>query len=397
MKNANKIYFDHSATTPVDREVLKQMLPYFSDTFGNASSVHGFGRSAVSAVDAARCKVAEILDVSPKEIYFTSGGTEAANWAIKGVKLTEKRNRIMVSAIEHSAVLAAAKQVKKDGAELILLPVTSEGFVQPSSLETLINEQTALVSVMLANNEIGTIQPVKELAKIAHKAGAYFYTDAVQAVGSIVVKPRELGVDMLSLSAHKFYGPKGIGVLYIRAGTHVDKLICGGHQERTMRGGTTNVPLIVGLAAALEKAAENQQDNLGKVSKLRDYFVRGVEKNIPYVIFNGSMKNRLPQNANFSFDFIEGEALLLLLDHAGIACSTGSACSNESLEPSHVLLAMGKSSEKAHGSLRFSFGIHNTKKEIDIAVKVLAEAVAKLRSYSPLYHEFCKEVNHVHG
>ncbi len=379
------IYFDHSATTPLDGDVLKAMLPYFSESYGNANSAHTLGRKAFTAVDASRRKVAELLGVKPGEIYFTSGGTEADNWALKGVVRTKERPRVVVSAIEHAAVLSTAKEMQKAGADIAFVPVTSKGTVTPEALEKTIDGHTALVSVMLANNEIGTIQPIKELAQTAHAHGAYFHTDAVQAVGSIPVNPVGSGADMLSLSAHKFYGPKGIGVLYVRSGVKLSRLISGGDQERGMRGGSTNVPLVVGLVAAMEKAVLNQAANAAKIKKLRDYFIREVIKNIPYVTLNGDAENRLPQNANFTFHFIEGESVLLNLDLKGIACSSGSACASESLEPSHVLLAAGVPAEQAHGSIRFSFGVRNTQKEVDFTVKELAGIVARLRSISPLW------------
>lgn len=392
---SKRIYFDHSSTTPVDKDVLTSMLPYFSDDFGNANSLHEYGRDAALAVDSARNKIAALLEVKPSEIYFTSGGTESNNWALKGTPIAGKRNRVIISSVEHPSVLSSAKQLKNMGAEIVLLPVTKDGFVSTESLNAEIDGRTSLVSIMLANNEVGTVQPIKELTAIACEAGAYFHTDAVQAVGSIPVLPKDLGVDMLSLSAHKFYGPKGIGVLYIKSGIKLEKLHSGGHQERSARGGTTNVPAVVGLSAALNKAITGQKENGKRIAELRDYFIAQALKYIPYTALNGSTENRLPQNANLTFDFIEGESLLLCLDAAGIACSSGSACSSESLEPSHVLLAMGIPAEKAHGSLRFSFGVRNTKEEVDYTIKQLIKIVAKLREMSPLWQEFQKESTNV--
>ncbi len=371
-----KVYFDYSATTPLSREVLQAMTPYFCDTFGNADSVHSFGRDAAYAVDEARRAVAKAVNAKPKEIFFTSGGTESDNWAVKGIARAngEKSNRVMVSAIEHAAVLSSAAQLQREGFDVVYLPVTEKGLVLPETLENALKEKpAALVSVMLANNEIGTIQPIEKLCKAAHEYGALFHTDAVQAIGSIPVDVKKLNVDALSLSGHKFYGPKGIGALYVKDGTKIEKLIAGGHQEKSMRGGTSPVPQIVGLGKAITLATENIAENAEKVKKLRDLFVERVKRELPYAIYNGEENFRLPQNANFTFPFTEGDALVMALDIAGVACSSGAACSSGSLEPSHVMKAIGYSDADAKRSVRFSFGKDNTEEEINYVVDKLVE------------------------
>lgn len=380
-----KVYLDHSATTPVSETVLQKMLPYFSQHFGNANSLHAFGREAAQAVDASRQQVAQALGCKPSEIYFTSGGTESDNWALKGILAKNpNKKQLILSRIEHAAMLATAKQLSKDGYTVRYLDVDREGLVNPKQLEEIITDETALVSCMLANNEIGTIQPIAELAEIAHRHGALMHTDAVQAVGSINVDVRQLHVDLLSLSAHKFYGPKGIGVLYKKTGVLIEPLIVGGHQERTMRGGTSNVPLIVGLGEAMSQATADLDSNAERIKALRDRFVERVLKEIADTVYNGSKDLRLPGNANFSFKYIEGEGLLSLLDLNGIAVSTGSACSSGSLEPSHVMLAIGCSVPQSHGSIRFSFGRENTEEQVDYVVEKLAACVKRLREMSPL-------------
>ncbi len=310
-----RVYLDYSATTPVDERVFEAMKPYYTEMFGNANSLHCFGREGATAVDTSRRKIAALLDVKPTEIYFTSGGTEGDNWALKGVASAyrNKGRRIIVSSVEHAAMIASAKQLESDGFDVVFLPVDGGGRVLPEFLEKVITDDTVLVSVMTANNEIGTVQPIKELAEIAHKHGAYFHTDAVQAVGAIPIDIRGWNVDMLTFSAHKFYGPKGIGALFIKSGIKPSKIITGGHQERSMRGGTTNVPAVVGMAAALELALDNLEENSVRIGKLRDYFVEEIEKKVPYAIYNGDRVHRVPQNANFAFEFIEGESLLLVL------------------------------------------------------------------------------------
>ncbi len=381
------IYFDHAATTPVDPRVLEKMLPYFTDNFGNPNSQHAFGRRAVTAVDEARDTVAKCIGAKPSEIYFTSGGTESDNWAMRGAAhaLANRGKHLIISAVEHPAMLSAAKELQREGFEVTLAPVDGYGVVDLAKLEEAIRPDTVVIGVMAANNEVGTLQPVKEIAALAKARGIAFFTDAVQAAGTLEVNVKELGADMLSLSGHKFYGPKGVGVLYVRSGLKLARLVAGGHQERGMRGGTTNVPGIVGLAEALRLSQEHLHENAAYVAGLRDRFVARVQKEIPFVKYNGHPENRLPGNANFSFRYIEGESLLFSLDLAGIAVSSGSACSSGSLEPSHVLLAMGVPEGLAHGSIRFSFGRENTAGEVDYAVDRLKEIVVRLRALSPLF------------
>lgn len=382
-----KIYFDHAATTPVDPRVLEKMLPYFTQNFGNPNSQHSFGRQTVSAVDDARDAIAACIGAKPSEIYFTSGGTEADNWALRGAAyaLAGRGKHLIVSAVEHPAMIATAKELAKKGFEVTFAEVDEYGTVDLAKLERAIRPDTTFVGVMTANNEVGTIQPVGEIAALCKAKGCVFFTDAVQAAGAIPLRVKDIGADMLSFSAHKFYGPKGIGALYIRSGLKIEKLITGGHQERNMRGGTTNVPAVVGMAEALRIASENLEENAAYVASLRDRFIRRVQKEIPYVRCNGHPAHRLPANANFSFRYIEGESLLFSLDLKGIAVSSGSACSSGSLEPSHVLLAMGLPEGLAHGSIRFSFGKDNTPEQVDYAVDALKEIVVKLRALSPLF------------
>lgn len=382
-----KIYFDHAATTPVDPRVLEKMLPYFTEKFGNPNSQHWFGRQTVSAVDEARDTVARLVGAKSSEIYFTSGGTEADNWALRGAAyaMAHRGKHLIVSAVEHPAMITTAKELMKRGFEVTFAEVDEYGAVDLEKLERAIRPDTTFVGVMTANNEVGTLQPVKEIAALCKKKGVLFFTDAVQAAGALRLDVKELGADMLSFSAHKFYGPKGVGVLYIRSGLKIDKIVTGGHQERSMRGGTTNVPAVVGLAEALRLAVSESDENAAYVSSLRDRFIRRVQREIPFVKLNGHPENRLPANANFSFRYVEGESLLFSLDLKGIAVSSGSACSSGSLEPSHVLLAMGLPEGLAHGSVRFSFGRHNTAEEVDYAVDALKEIVLKLRALSPLF------------
>ena len=381
------IYFDHAATTPVDERVLQKMLPYFTDNFGNPNSQHWFGRRSVTAVDEARDTVASLIGAKPSEIYFTSGGTESDNWAIRGAAhaRAEKGKHLIISAVEHPAMITTAKELEKEGFEISLAPVDEYGAVDVEKLKSLLRPDTIFVGIMTANNEVGTIQPLAEISGLCRERGILFFTDAVQAAGALKIDVNDPAVDLLSFSGHKFYGPKGVGVLYIRSGLKLGKIITGGHQERTMRGGTTNVPAIVGLAEALRLAQEEREKNAAYVSSLRDRFISRVLHEIPYVKLNGHPQNRLPANANFSFRYIEGESLLFSLDLAGIAVSSGSACSSGSLEPSHVLLAMGLPEGLAHGSIRFSFGKDNTPAQIDYAVDKLKEIVVKLRALSPLF------------
>lgn len=380
-------YFDHAATTPVDPRVLQKMLPYFTENFGNPNSQHACGRRAAAAVDEARDTVASLIGAKPSEIYFTSGGTESDNWALRGAAHAnaERGKHLIVSAVEHPAMISTAKELQKEGFEVTFAAVDEFGKVDLQKLKDSIRPDTTFIGVMTANNEIGTLQPVAEISALARERGITFFTDAVQAAGALKLNVKEPAVDMLSFSGHKFYGPKGVGVLYVRSGVRVGKIITGGHQERSMRGGTTNVPGIVGLAEAFRLANEEMAQNNAHVSAIRDRFIARVLREIPYVKLNGHPKDRLPNNANFSFRYIEGESLLFSLDLAGIAVSSGSACSSGSLEPSHVLLATGLPEGLAHGSIRFSFGKENTAEQIDIAVEKLKEIVVRLRNLSPLF------------
>ncbi len=383
------IYFDHAATTPVCEESAKAMLNYLTGTFGNPNSQHEFGRQAMKAVDEARDGIAKIINCKPSELYFTSGGTESDNWALRGVAkaFKDKGNHIIISPIEHAAMLATAKALEKEGFKISYMKVDSEGFVDLEHLKSIVDKDTIFVGCMLANNEVGTIEPIKEIAEIAHSVGAVCFTDAVQAAGVLKIDVKELGVDLMSMSSHKIYGPKGVGALYIRNGLRIESIITGGHQERTKRGGTTNVAGIVGFYEAFKIADRDLEKNAKYVSALRDRFIERVLNEIPYIKLNGPKDGakRLPANADFSFDYIEGESILFSLDLAGIAVSSGSACSSGSLEPSHVLLSLGLPEALAHGSIRFSFGKHNTLEEIDYAVDELKSAVSRLREMSPLF------------
>lgn len=386
-----RVYIDHASTTPCDKRVVDAMLPYFTDEFGNADSQHFYGRETAKAVAEARATIARLIGAAPNEVYFTASGSEADNWALKGTALAMrergKGNHIIISAIEHHAILTSAEWLEKNGFVVTKLPVGPNGIVDPQSLRDAIDDQTTLVSVMYVNNEVGTIQPVSELCKIAHEHGALFHTDCVQAMPYIHIDVKELGADMISMSGHKFYGPKGVGALYIRNGVKIEKLVSGGGQERSQRGGTTNTPAVVGMAKALELAVATMDEDNAHIAAVRDHFVERVMKEIPYVRFNGDMQHRVPSCANFSFEYVEGEGILMSLDIKGVAVSSGSACSSGSLDPSHVLLAMGVPVEISHGSIRFSFGKDNTMEEADYAVDVLKETIAKLRIMSPLYNE----------
>lgn len=382
-----KIYFDHAATTPLSKQVFNKMEPYFFEVYGNANSQHLFGREAVKGVDEARDTIANIINCKPSELYFTSGGTESDNWALRGIARAykSKGNHIVISPIEHAAMLSTAKALSKEGFKVDFMKVDEFGVVDLEHLRSIVTDNTIFVGLMLANNEVGTIEPVKEMAKIAHEHGAIAFTDAVQAAGVLDIDVKELDVDMMSMSSHKIYGPKGVGALYIRNGLKVESILTGGHQERTKRGGTTNVPGVVGFAEAFRLAILDREKNNNYVTSLRDRFIDRVLNEIPFVKLNGPRENRLPANADFSFEFIEGESILFSLDLAGIAVSSGSACSSGSLEPSHVLLALGVPEALAHGSIRFSFGKNNTVSEVDYAVDVLKDTVKKLREMSPLF------------
>ena len=392
MKN---VYFDNAATTKLDGDVLNDMMPYLTDNYGNASSIYKLGKTSRKAVEEAREKVANILNCKPNEIYFTAGGSESDNTAIKGIARANKSkgNHIITSKIEHPAVLDSCHDLEKEGFEVSYISVDENGTIDLEELKKEIKPTTILISVMTANNEIGTIQPIKEIGEIAHEHNIYFHTDAVQAIGNIKIDVNEMNIDSLSLSGHKFYGPKGIGALYVKNGVSFNKYISGGHQERNKRAGTENVAGIVGLASAMERAYKELNEHNKKISELRDYYESSILEKIPYVKVNGNVKNRLPGNSNISFRYIEGEGLLLNLDLKGICASSGSACTSGSLDPSHVLLAIGLPHEIAHGSLRISIGKYNTKEEIDYLIDSLVEIVIKLRNMSPLWEEFMEGEN----
>ncbi len=379
-----QIYMDHSATTPVDPAVKEAMLPYFSEKFGNPSSIYSIGREARRAIEESRQKIADLLGAKKDEIIFTGSGTESDNLAIKGLayKNRKKGDHIITSSIEHHAVLNACKYLETQGFSVTYLPVSREGFVNPADVEKAITPKTILITIMHANNEIGTIQPIEEIDRIAKEKSIPFHTDAVQTAGKIPVNVDDLGVDLLSISAHKIYGPKGAGALYIRKGIRIEPLLHGGGHERNLRSSTENVAGIVGFAKAAELARERLAEEQ-KITSLRDSLIRGVLE-IKDSYLNGHPAKRLPHNANFRFSYIEGESLVLNLDMKGIAASTGSACSSTSLEPSHVLLAIGLRPEEAHGSLRLTLGLGNTKEDVDYVVSVLPEIVDKLRAMSPL-------------
>jgi len=381
------IYFDHAATTFVKEEVLNAMLPYFNEVYGNASTVYSMGQKCKAALDEARETTASCLGADATEIYFTASGSEADNWAIKGAARMNrsKGNHIITSSIEHHAVLHTCNALEKEGFEVTYLPVDKDGKVCIEDLKNAIKDNTILITIMYANNEIGTIQPIKEIAEIAREKGILMHTDAVQAVGAVNIDVKELGVDMLSLSAHKFNGPKGVGALYIRKGVRINNLIEGGAQERGKRAGTENLAGIVGLSTALKLATDSLDEKAEKLCKMRDYIIENIEKRIPYCRLNGHRTDRLPNNVNFSFEYIEGEGMLLWLDCYGIAASSGSACTSGSLDPSHVLLAIGLDHATAHGSLRVTIGEENTMEEIDFMLDKLTETVEKLRMMSPLY------------
>ncbi|MDY4592263.1 MAG: cysteine desulfurase NifS [Eubacteriales bacterium] len=386
-----EIYLDHSATTYTDPEVLQEMLPYFTEVFGNASSQHKAGREALKAVDTARERIAKAIGCLPSEVYFTSGGSESDNWAIKGMAEMhkDKGNHIITTKIEHPAVIRTCKALEREGFEVTYLDVDNEGIISTKQLEEAITERTILISVMFANNEMGAIQPIAEIGAIAKKYKIAFHTDAVQAVGNVPIDVKAMNIDMLSMSGHKFYGPKGVGVLYKRNGLRIGKFMDGGEQERNMRAGTINTPAIVGMGKAIELAVTNMQANNEHIAKLRDYFVSQVLEKIPNVYFNGpkDMSKRLANNANFSFEYVEGESILMRLDMQGIRVSSGSACSSGSLEPSYVMLSIGVPIEIAHGTIRFSFGKSNTMEQTQYVVDQLVSIIDNLREMSPLFKE----------
>lgn len=387
------IYMDNAATTAVKPEVFEKMKPYFMENYSNPSSVYSFAGEAKKAVDDARDIIAGALNAKAAEIYFTGGGSEADNWAIKATAeaYKNKGKHIITSAIEHHAVLHTCGWLERHGYEVTYLPVDENGTVSPEKVEEAIRPDTILISIMFANNEIGTIEPIKEIGEIAEKHGVLFHTDAVQAFGHVPIDVQEMHIDMLSASGHKFHGPKGIGFMYMRNGLKLGSFIHGGAQERSRRAGTHNVPGIVGMGEATRMAMEQLETNAVKETEVRDYLIARVEKEIPYIKVNGHRENRLPNNINICFRFIEGESLLIMLDQKGICASSGSACTSGSLDPSHVLLAIGLPHEIAHGSLRLTISEDTTKEDADFVVDNLKSIVERLRSMSPLYEDFVKE------
>ena len=387
------IYLDNAATTKTAPEVVEAMLPYFSEHYGNPSSIYSLGTESKKVVSEVRESIAKSLGAANNEIYFTAGGSEADNWAIKATAeaYVQKGKHIITSAIEHHAVLHTCEYLEKRGFEVTYVGVDENGILKLDELEKAIRPYTILISVMFANNEIGTIQPIKEIGRIAKEHGVLFHTDAVQAYGQLPINVDEYQIDMLSASAHKLNGPKGIGFLYIRKGLKTRSFIHGGAQERSRRAGTENVPGIVGLGAASARAFSRMEEKTKKEIELRDYLIRRIEEEVPYCRLNGDRTRRLPNNVNFSFRFVEGESLLIMLDMRGICASSGSACTSGSLDPSHVLLAIGLPHEIAHGSLRLTLSEENTKEELDTTVEAIKEIVARLRDMSPLYEDFIKK------
>ena len=390
------IYLDHAATTAVHPDVLKEMLPYFTDRFGNPSSVYGFAANNKNKLTEARETIAGALGAKPEEIYFTAGGSESDNWALKctAEAYGVHGGHIITTKIEHHAILHTCKYLQNRGYDVTYLDVDENGLVDLNTLEAAIRPDTFLISIMFANNEIGTIEPIKEIGEIAHRHGILFHTDAVQAFGQIPIHVDGMTIDMLSASGHKFNGPKGIGFLYIKKGLKLKSFIHGGQQERGRRAGTENVPGIVGIAKACEIAMAEMEERMKKETELRDYLIERILKEIPYTRLNGHSKKRLPNNVNISFQFVEGESILIMLDMAGICASSGSACTSGSVDPSHVLLAIGLPHEIAHGSLRLTIGYENTKEEMDTVVDNLKRIITNLRNMSPLYEDYVKK-NHI--
>ncbi|MDR1495558.1 MAG: cysteine desulfurase NifS [Clostridiales Family XIII bacterium] len=390
MEKKRNVYLDYSATTPVKEEVLQEMLPYFTEKFGNPSSLYTVGQESKNAIAQARERLAALIGAESREIFFTSSGTEADNWAVIETAMAKRANgakHVITSKIEHHALLHSAEYLGKEGFDVTYLSVDGDGFIDLDELESSIRHDTALISIMYANNEIGTIEPVAKIAEIAKKRNVVFHTDAVQALGNVHIDVKELGVDLLSISAHKIYGPKGIGALYIRRGVALPPHMHGGAQENNKRAGTENLTGIVGFGKAAELARENLVTHIERVTELRNYFLDHVKERISDIRINGSLESRLPGNINITFKYIEGEALLLLLDMEGIAVSTGSACSSASLTPSHVLEAIGVPVEQIHGSIRFTIGDFTTREDIDYTLDALEKAVAKLRSISSMSKE----------
>ena len=387
------IYLDNAATTQVLPEVFDEMKPFFCEYYGNPSSVYSFAQKANMAVDKARRQIADLIGAQPREIYFTGGGSESDNWALKATAeaMKKKGNHIITSKIEHHAILHTCEWLEKHGYEVTYLNVDENGLVSLEELEAAIRPETILVSIMAANNEIGTIQPIKEIGAIAHAHGALFHTDAVQAFGHIPMNVNEMNIDMLSASGHKIHGPKGIGIMYLRKGIKLGSFVHGGGQERSKRAGTHNVPGIVGMGKAAEIAGQGMEERNEKMVELRDYLIRRIETEVPYVKVNGDRIQRLPNNVNVCFRFIEGESLLIMLDQKDICGSSGSACTSGSLDPSHVLLAIGLPHEIAHGSLRLTLSEANTREELDYVVDEIKKIVERLRSMSPLYEDFVRK------
>lgn len=384
-----QVYMDYSATTPVKKEVLESMLPYFSEKFGNASSIYSTGREAKQALEGARKSIANQLNCKSEELFFTSGGSEADNWAIKGIAKARKAkgNHIITSKIEHHAVLHACEALEKEGFSVTYLDVDEKGLVDPSAVEAAITDQTILISIMYINNEIGTVEPIAEIGEIARKHKVLFHTDAVQALGNVAIDLASLPVDLMSFSAHKIYGPKGVGALYVRKGVRLPNLIDGGAQERRRRAGTENVAGIVGFAKAVEMASEGLEDHIMRLTSLRERMMEGLLNTIPDIRISGDRKKRHPGNVHVCFKYIEGESILLSLDMMGISGSSGSACTSGSLDPSHVLMAIGLGHDIAHGSLRLTLGDFTTEEDVDYVLEQLPPIIDRLRKMSPLYEE----------
>lgn len=385
-----KIYLDNNATTRLDDDAFNAMIPFFKEEYGNAFSLHLFGQETGKAVAEARKKVADVVGALPEEIIFTGSGTESDNIAVRGIARAYKNRgkHIIVSAIEHPGIRNTCKDLESEGFEVTVIGVNEDGVVNPEDIRKAIKDDTILITVMYANNETGAIQPIAEIGKIAKENKVLFHVDAVQAMGKYDIKPKELGIDTLAFTAHKFYGPKGIGALYIRNGVRIGKVITGGDQEKKLRPGTTNTPLIVGLANALEKQFNNREEENERISKLRDYFEEELLKRLPEIVVNAKNTERLAGTSSVTFKYVEGESILLMLSLKGIAVSSGSACSSNDLQASHVLVAMGIPEEFAHGTIRFSLGKYNTKEEIDYTIDTVVEVIEKLRSLSPLWNEF---------
>ncbi|MCI6373768.1 MAG: cysteine desulfurase NifS [Clostridiales bacterium] len=386
------IYMDNAATTRLSERAFEAMRPYMMEQYANAAGTYSFAAASSAAIEKARAQTAAVIGAKPAEIYFTSGGTESDNWALKGAVLASKKEKkhIIISAIEHHAVLHSARALEQQGVEVTVLPVDADGLVSPADVEAAIRPETVLISVMAANNEVGTIEPLEQIGEIAHRCGVLFHTDAVQAFGHIPLDVEAMHIDMLSASAHKFHGPKGVGLLYVRRGVKLGVFMDGGAQEKKRRAGTSNVPGIVGMGAAAEEAKARMDAMIPAVSAVRDHIIERIGKEIPYAKLNGHRTQRLPGNVNFCFRFIEGESMLMLLDADGICASSGSACTSGSLDPSHVLLALGLPHEIAHGSLRLSLSEETTMADADKVVDSLKVIIPRLRSMSPLYEDFVR-------